>query len=111
MQVSILGLNKLMCDFLYLENSAPANNKRKNDQMWRDMPMIADYYGIPYKNITDFNGRVMKKRSTPAMRFLTACKRSESERNFRLATRLLFTRLYTEDKDIFDEGDVKKVRG
>jgi hypothetical protein len=77
--------------------------------MWRDVPLMTDYYGIPYKNITNFNDRVMKKRSTPAMRFLTTCKEHESEQAFRLATRLLFTRLYTEDKDIFDEEDVKKV--
>lgn len=91
------------------QNNAPANSKRKGDQMWKDLPLVADYYKIPYKNITNFNERVMKKRSTPAMRFLTACKNHESEQIYRRAIRTLFTRLYTEDKDIFDEEDIRKV--
>lgn len=72
--------------------------------------MVADYWGITsYRNITNFHERVMKKKSTPAMRFLTACKEHESEQQFRLATRLLFSRLYGQDTDIFEEEDVKKV--
>jgi hypothetical protein len=51
----------------------------------------------------------MKKRSTPAMRFLTACKEHETEQTYRWALRSLFTRLYVEDKDIFDVEDVKQV--
>jgi hypothetical protein len=50
----------------------------------------------------------MKKRSTPAMRFLTACKQHYPDQ-LRTATRAFFTRLYVEDKDIFEEEDIRKV--
>ncbi|KAI6190346.1 Glutathione S-transferase kappa 1-like protein [Aphelenchoides bicaudatus] len=87
-------------------NVAPAHVKSKGDQMWRDLPLCADFYGIPYRNVSNFGDRVMKKRSTPAMRFLTACKQTESEQTYLWAFRTLFTRLYVEDKDIFDKEDV-----
>jgi len=90
-------------------NAAPAAIKRKGEQMFRDVPMVADYWAIPYRNISNFNDRVMKKRSTPAMRFLTACKEHESEQTFRAAIRALFTRLYVADRDIFEEEDVRKL--
>lgn len=51
----------------------------------------------------------MKKRATLALRFLIACKENEPEQVFRWANRMLFTRLYVEDKDIFSEDEVKEV--
>ncbi|KAI6225492.1 Glutathione S-transferase kappa 1 [Aphelenchoides fujianensis] len=89
-------------------NEAPANVEKKGAQMFRDLPLVADSWGIPYKNVTNFHGRVMSKRSTPALRFLTACRR-EQPADFRRAIRTLFTSLYVNDEDIFEEADVRKI--
>ncbi|KAI6237487.1 Glutathione S-transferase kappa [Aphelenchoides besseyi] len=90
------------------QNDAPANSKRKGEQMFRDLPLVSNYWQIPYKNITDFHGRVMSKRSTPALRFLTACRRQQPEQ-LKLAIRTLFTTLYVDDQDIFEEKDVIEI--
>ncbi|KAI6186336.1 Glutathione S-transferase kappa 1 [Aphelenchoides besseyi] len=91
---------------LKMSNNVPvSSNIMKLKHSERDLPFVTSYWQMPYRNISNFNDRILKKKATPALRLLTAARRIDPQLQ-RSAMRVLYHRLFFNDKDIFTEADV-----
>ncbi|KAI6225159.1 DSBA oxidoreductase domain containing protein [Aphelenchoides fujianensis] len=87
-------------------NRPASENELKLKQWEKDLTLRASYWGFPYRSLTDFNERILKKHAVHACRLLTAARRVSTETQ-RAAMRVLYHRLFFEDKDIFSEEEVR----
>ncbi|KAI6225493.1 Rap1 GTPase-activating protein 1 [Aphelenchoides fujianensis] len=91
---------------LVADNRPASENELKLKQWEKDLNLRASYWGFPYRSLTNFNERILKKHASSACRLLTAARRVSTETQ-RAAMRVLYHRLFFEDKDIFSEEEVR----